>query len=82
MKKDNTVISEDDASRGEVENDTSIFDVINIILKQKKKILYIIAVFFVLGIVSLIITDKKYTSNSLILPQYHQIRDLAKNTLI
>ena len=37
MKKDNTVISEDDASRGEVENDTSIFDVINIILKQKKK---------------------------------------------
>ena len=78
MKKDNTVISEDDASRVEVENDTSIFDVINIILKQKKKILYIIAVFFVLGIVSLIITDKKYTSNSLILPQVSSDKGFSK----
>ena len=64
MKKDNTLISEDDASRGEVEKDISIFDIVKIILKQKKKIVNIILVFFVLSIIVLLFSDKKYTSNS------------------
>ena len=78
MKKDNTLISEDDANRGEVENDISIFDIVKIILKQKKKIVNIILVFFVLSIISLLISDKKYTSNSIILPQVSSDKGFSK----
>lgn len=78
MKKDNTLISEDDASRGEVEKDISIFDIVKIILKQKKKIVNIILVFFVLSIIVLLISDKKYTSNSIILPQVSSDKGFSK----
>jgi len=78
MKKDNTLISEDDASRGEVEKDISIFDIVKIILKQKKKIVNIILVFFVLSIIVLLFSDKKYTSNSIILPQVSSDKGFSK----